>query len=502
MILENYFDEAYLSDIQALEMFLTNYETLAAELISAYGGIIALPYRFLDKDAAEKDLHTIRITLDANIAAIKRKKDNPSLPVHLERSESTFVSLEGHIDAANTKAAENNDTFKNQAELKRSLTAEIWKRFFEDTKVIYTKFSQERANLDKAIQGLETGLKAKSEALDKVNQEIEIKEREITSIKPTIDDINQLLASFGFTNFHLIESSKDGFYEVRRPDNTDAKDTLSEGEKSFITFLYFYFWIKGSFGTSGGSTDRIVVFDDPVSSLDSDVLFIVCNLILNVMNEMRVGTSPVKQLFILTHNIYFHREIVFQKEKKSKGGGRLSHGFWVIRKLSGKSEINPFTENPVKSSYELLRQEVRQQNPSSAMIQNVLRRILEHYFTFYGGIDSDEIIDKFDGKDKMVCAALFAWINDGSHHTHGDLYISCTDEQVHRYLNVFQRIFEENDHGGHYKMMMGDAYSPLSTSSADQQASNVVQIPDAGTSGEAKEQAVSKKNALQVGGSE
>ena len=472
--LENYFDEAYLSDIKSLDALFAGYETEARKLLTAYDEIVIRPYRFLNKE-------------------------NPSLPIGLEAAEEAFKAVDGHIGAANTKATQNNDTFKNQAARKRTLTAEVWKRFLEDTKTIHTKFSQDRAALNKAIQGLENRITAKSEALEKVKQEIEAKEREITSIKPTIDDINKLLASFGFTNFHLLESSKEGFYEVRRPDGTDAKNTLSEGEKSFITFLYFYFWIKGSFGTSGGTTDRIVVFDDPVSSLDSDVLFIVCSLILNVMNEMRVGTSPVQQLFILTHNIYFHREIVFQKEKKSKGAGRLNHGFWIIRKMSGKSEINPHAENPVKSSYELLWQEVRQQNPSSAIIQNVLRRILEHYFTFYGGIDSDEIVEKFEGKDKVVCSALFAWINDGSHHTHGDLYVSCTDEQLQRYLNVFQRIFEENDHGGHYKMMMDDAYVALPIATPEAEVSNVMPMVDTAMTEDAEGQAIGD-SSLQIGG--
>lgn len=467
--LERYFDETYLKDIQALETLLSDYNAAARQQLELYDEIIAAASRFLDRAAFEQDLKTLRVTLESNIATINRKKDNPSLPVTLEASKGSFEALSGHIEVANKKAEENNDTLKHQAARQRTLASEIWKRFLEDTKTIYAKYSQGREKLDKAIIGLEQGVEKKTKALETADQEIQVKEREITSIKPAIDDINNLLASFGFKNFRLTESAKEGFYEVRRPDGTDAKDTLSEGEKSFITFLYFYFWIKGSFETSGGTTDRIVVFDDPVSSLDSDVLFIVCNLILNVMNEMRAGESPVRQIFILTHNIYFHREIVFQKEKKTKAAGKLNHGFWVIRKLSNRSEIKAHTENPVKSSYDLLWQEVRRENPSSAVIQNVLRRILEHYFTFYGGIDSDEITNKFEGNDRKVCSALFAWINDGSHYTNDDLYMSCSDEQVQRYLNVFQRIFEDNGHGGHYRLMMRDAYTPLPAHESDGQ---------------------------------
>jgi len=207
------------------------------------------------------------------------------------------------------------------------------------------------------------------------------------------------------------------------------------------------------------------VFDDPVSSLDADILFIVCNLIKSIVAEMRTGTSPVKQVFVLTHNIYFHKEVTFDK-KRHAAKARSDETFWVVRKTSQRSELIPFKENPIKSSYELLWREVRQKPPSDTAIQNVMRRILEHYFKFYGGITPKDIIDKFDGKDKIVCSTLLSWVNDGSHFATDDLYMACDPSQIDRYLNVFQRIFEESDHGGHFKMMMGDDYVALPAESA------------------------------------
>src|SRR5690606_36938897 len=144
-------------------------------------------------------------------------------------------------------------------------------------------------DLDTAIKSLGEQIDKRAEELEAKNAEIGESERKITSIKPTIDAINKLLKSFGFVNFYLVESAENGFYEVKRPGGEDAKHTLSEGEKPFITFLYFYHLIGGSFSASGATTDRIVVFDDPVSSLDADILFIVCNLIKGIVNEMRAG---------------------------------------------------------------------------------------------------------------------------------------------------------------------------------------------------------------------
>lgn len=223
------------------------------------------------------------------------------------------------MDAANKNVTANNHIIDNLTARKKELISQIWKRLLEDTKPIYTKFKSESGALDAAITALEGKIAKSSEGLEAKQAEIEENEKKITSIKPTIDAINRLLKSFGFMNFHLVESTESGFYEVKRPDGSVAKKTLSEGEKSFITFLYFYYLVGGSFSSSGGTNDGIVVFDDPVSSLDADILFIVCNLIKKVVSEMRSGASPIKQVFVLTHNIYFHKEVTFDKTRDVLG---------------------------------------------------------------------------------------------------------------------------------------------------------------------------------------
>lgn len=55
--------------------------------------------------------------------------------------------------------------------------------------------------------------------------------------------------------------------------------TLSEGEKNFISFLYFYQLCLGTDNIDRSSKKKIIVIDDPVSSLDSQALFIVTTLI-------------------------------------------------------------------------------------------------------------------------------------------------------------------------------------------------------------------------------
>lgn len=479
--LEAYFDESYISDLAAIDKLLANYAEAATELMTACSVFEIVESPYLDREAFDKDVAALRLALDSNVEHVTAKRKEPSTPATLIDTAPLLAAVNAHIVTANKKVKANNDTINNLAARKKELTAQIWKRLLEDTKSIYDKFKGKSGGLDKAITSLESQIEAEIKNLDSKQKEIEESERKITSIKPTVDAINKLLKSFGFRNFHLVESSGGGFYEVRRADGSDAKRTLSEGEKSFITFLYFYYLVGGSFSSSGGTNDKIVVFDDPVSSLDADILFIVCNLIKKVVSEMRGDARQIKQVFVLTHNVYFHKEVTFDKNRDGLGTALKDETFWVVRKTSQRSELWPSKENPIKSSYELFWREVRRKPPSDTAIQNVMRRILEHYFKFYGGIKPENIIEKFDGKDKMICGTLLSWVNDGSHFATDDLYMACDPGQVDRYLIVFQRIFEESDHRGHFRMMMGDDYVALPSSEPQESSATSALPADAGS---------------------
>jgi len=258
--------------------------------------------------------------------------------------------------------------------------------------------------------------------------------------------------SFGFTNFSI--DVVDGrYYKIVRQDGTDAKGTLSEGEYTFITFLYFYQLIKGSITESGLSGDQVVVIDDPISSLDSNVLFIVSNLTKEIIKDCHNKKNRVKQIFILTHNIYFHKEVTF---KGARQGKWKEESFWIIRNLNNHSDIIKHNENPIQTTYELLWREIK--NPdqiNKVTIFNTLRRILEYYFNIIGGLDYEKSIDEFGGEEKIIFRSLFSWINDGSHFINDDIVVYTGHETIENQLSVFKEIFKRLGHESHYNMMMG-----------------------------------------------
>src|SRR5690625_6592775 len=77
--------------------------------------------------------------------------------------------------------------------------------------------------------------------------------------------------------------------------------------------------------------------------------------------------------------------------------------FLLVNKLQQCSVVERCITNPIRSAYELLWEDVKAENISSVSLQNTLRRILENYFTMWGGMGKDEICALFDGRDKLIC---------------------------------------------------------------------------------------------------
>ena len=454
--LTDYFDETFLTDSKAIDDLANNYATDATRLQQQITAIIMSPSRFLDveKLKGEKEILDAKLTL--NNQRIGGKKKEASQVVELESVSNVAIAIKDLIDDANAQISDHNKMVANLAAERATLTAQGWKFVLEELKTDLAAYKKYKEGFDKAITSMTEQIKA-AEA-DKRDKESEIREleKQTTSVQPTIDGINQLLASFGFQGFTLAKGESGTSYKLVRSDGTDAKTTLSEGEKAFVTFLYFYHLLKGSESDSGMTTDRIVVFDDPVSSLDSDILFIVGSLIKGLFDEVKNGTGHIKQVFVLTHNVYFHKEVTYNSRRRDVAMNEET--FWIVRKPGLVSKIENHSTNPIKTSYELLWAEVRKPDRSNLGIQNALRRILEHYFKILGGIEFDELCEMFNGKEKLICKSLCSWVHDGSHNALDDLYISIEDSTVDNYLNVFRGIFEKSNHGAHYKLMMGDAF--------------------------------------------
>lgn len=453
--LAEYFDEAFAADSSAIEGLCADYSAAASGVQAEVRSILAAPSRFLDASELRAQSALLHQAVDSNRLLLENKKREPSRAIRLNSLSDVCRAIQGLVDAANGKAKEHNRAVENLALERRELTAQVWRLVLKELAADLAPYRQKKDALEKAIQGITRSIKDANARVTAKQGEIGELERHVTSIKPTVTAINGILARFGFDSFVLAMGPDGRSYRLLRCNGDDASETLSEGERSFVVFLYFYHLLRGSLLESGITTDRVVVFDDPVSSLDSDVLFIVSSLIREVCRAVLEKRGSVKQVFVLTHNIYFHKEVTFDV-KRGKHQRRGHETFWIVRKIGAASTVAGHDENPILTSYQMLWMDVREANPANIKIENTLRRILEHYFTILGSVDPNAICGMFGGQDQVICRSLFAWINAGSHDPADDLYVAPSEAMVQNYLRVFKAIFERTGNGGHYAMMMGE----------------------------------------------
>ena len=141
---------------------------------------------------------------------------------------------------------------------KSNLTAQVWRYLLDyEIKDDLTSYERKKEDIEKAITNLKEQIQKETVKKQSKEREIGNFEKDITSIQPTIDNINGFLTEFGFQGFSLAKSDHDRFYKIERPDHSDAKTTLSEGEKNFVAFLYFYHLLKGSKSESDITADRV-----------------------------------------------------------------------------------------------------------------------------------------------------------------------------------------------------------------------------------------------------
>jgi len=456
--IESFFDETYLSDIKQLKELKQEYNTLTQNIINQLNAIEEGQKSFsntkLDVGKFSAYLKTLISQNTTNNELLNNKVKEPSRSIELLSVKEQANLLAELIDQVNAEIKKHNDIVANFATEKSNLIKAIWKYLVEDYKTDIITFNGKKSGLEKGIENLEKQRKEKLEEYDKLDIEIKNLNKNVTSIQPTIDEINRILKSYGFLNFEIVPAQEEGFYQIQREDGTIAETTLSEGEITFITFLYYLQLTKGGISEDEVNNERVLVIDDPISSLDSNVLFVVATLIKDIIKNIKADIGNVKQLILLTHNVYFHKEVSFI-DGRTKIDNKTN--FWILRKNNKITSLQSFAmENPIQSSYELLWQELKNDGiKSSLTIQNIMRRIIENYFKLLGKYGDDDLILKFETKEEQeICRSLISWINDGSHSINDDLYVELQDRTIDVYKKVFKDIFILTKHEGHYNMMM------------------------------------------------
>lgn len=457
--LEEYFDELFLGNIQIIKNKQEEYKSLASNLMSF---LQEIKTKENSNEATKLDLKTYSDYLDmlnvqiiSNEELFSKKLKEPSRSIKSNSTEDILKAIEKLISDANIAINEHNKIVEHSSALKAELINDIWEYLIEENRNTINSYLKKSDGLQKSIKVAEQQYMNLQNKWKELKNTITEASKNVTSVQPSIDEINKTLRTYGFLNFEIVPSAtEEKQYQIQREDGTKAEHTLSEGEVTFITFLYFLQLTKGSVSNETIEDERILIVDDPISSLDSTVLFVVGSLLKEIIKKIKKGEGNIKQLIVLTHNVYFHKEVSFI-DCRTKGINDAY--FWTLRKTNKTTNIQAYQKkNPIQNSYELLWQELKEKDKNSGItIQNTMRKIIENYFKILGKYGDEDLINKFENsQEKDICRSLVCWINDGSHCIPDDLFIEEQGTVTDKFFDVFKKIFEEMDHIEHYNMMM------------------------------------------------
>lgn len=456
--IEQFFDTSFEQQIQNINILASHYQESVTKILAILTQT-ALEEKnnelsMLDLEEFELALKSAESQFRENIMKIKNKLEKPSAKVEIIPTQEVAQVVLSLISKANKKVMEHNEVVTNYDRERQRFIEDLWRFLADEIKGDFVIYNKKNRGFSKAIEILSTKITEANRQFFELKSEVAALSRHTTSVQPAVDEINRLLRTYGFLNFEIVPSQQlENHYVIQRQNGELAFESLSEGEVTFITFLYFVQLANGALTQDDVAQNRVVVIDDPISSLDSNVLYIVSAIVKDLIKSVK-DESSIKQLLLFTHNVYFHKEASFQNGRSN--GCSKTH-FWILRKANNITSIQPYKQkNPINSAYELIWQELKdRKNRSGVTIQNIMRRILENYFKILGKLSDEDIVSKFESyEEQQICLSLLHWINDGSHCIPDDLFIQAIDDQVEVYLRVFKKIFINSGHQSHYEMMM------------------------------------------------
>ena len=482
------FDNRYQENLRLLDEFLARYKKSANELFVPLQTTPVELYPQIDLKPYADKLAVLKAAIQANIETIKSKTENPASAVALTDIQPILEDLAEIINGFNSLIDANNAIVAAGPTKRTECTDAVFSLLAFMLKDVIATYRKSDGDMQAELDALDAEIKAHNATLDEIKTQLKTLRGKTVETDTAKDSINLMLRDSGMRGFSLEpKAGVDNVYEVRRPDGTIA-DNLSEGEKNFIAFLYFYHLVHGSDSADGETREKIVVIDDPVSSMDSGSLFIVSTLVRqmieicrnNADNRNRTAEGNfIKQIFILTHNAYFHREVSYSYVAKYDYAS-----FYLIRKIGTKStiklcdDVNPnapterINVNPVKNSYAALWDEYKEVQ-SAVPLMNVIRRILEYYFLQLCGYEGSQLrqviliqgkaegrfkdADGNDDEEKFqLASSMLAYINASSIGMSDgmDFVEDCLDADECR--SIFEMIFDAMKQKQHYDMMMGN----------------------------------------------
>jgi wobble nucleotide-excising tRNase len=211
-----------------------------------------------------------------------------------------------------------------------------------------------------------------------------------------------------------------------------------------ISFLYFIELCKGKEDTQETDKNKIIVIDDPISSLSHIYVFNIGRLIKKVFFE----SPSYQQIFVLTHSLYFFYEITEIKREKRENEQKL----FRITKNSNGSSIVIMKYEEIQNDYQAYWYIIRDVDQPPALIANCMRNIIEYFFNFIEKSDLNNVFQKPELQENRF-QAFYRFINRESHSL-GQNIFDYKEFDYNDFKDAFELLFRKSGYEDHFIKMM------------------------------------------------
>jgi len=403
----------------------------------------------------------------ANLQTIIKKLERPSEMYDMADINEARNSLIRNIDDINNTVSANNQLADNydaeMARLKADVDTYLRQVCDEYLAALTAELQEVRAQKTKAEQQASALLTERKQLGEQMSRLV----GQLSVIQPTIDSINNNLKALGVTDFHICCHNEEmKLYRLRRasdPGEREVFRTLSEGEKTIIALLYFIESCTGNVTPDAVHDGRkIIVIDDPISSLSHNYIYEVASLIKRKI----IKRETARHLVILTHNLFFFQEILLTAVRRLESKLDAPNGWSLLRIVKNEhSDCIPLSMHEMLNEYQALWQtlkDVRDNKSQVVVLPNTMRNILEYYFSFackeeklektLAVLASNHAEGRYD--------SFYRAINRHS-HSDGRNILSTGIMDKSEYFRLFKKIFKEMDELTHYCSMMDEKHEEV-----------------------------------------
>lgn len=440
--IKNYFDETFESSMTSLKGLLTKYRTFV-DGQAVFDNYQENPF-YIERKVEIDALHgQLTATWKANLDAIGRKIKAPSLPVVLTMSKEIIDALNQVIDAVNKSIEVHNAKIENRDSALADIKDEFWKicRWEHNSAIeTYSKHTEERKKERIEEQKNKTKLQTDKAAIGTALAELQ---RKTVNIDEAVDTINGRLIDLGIDSFNIIKSGENRYKVSRNGIAGEDFLSLSEGEKTVISFLYFVELCKGKKSPTQIGDKKIVVIDDPISSLSHIYIFNIGELIKTKFSN----SDKFEHVVILSHSLYFFYELTEIKEERRHEKQKLMR----ITKNSTGSKILDMKYEEIQNDYQAYWNVIMDEGQHPALIANCMRNVIEYFFSFVRKMPLANVYQQPKLKEAKH-QAFYRFMNRESHSVGQNLF-DHKEFDYARFKEAFKIVFDETGFPEHYKAM-------------------------------------------------